>query len=169
MPRRLPFKKKKDQIILFSMTSQENLTEAILVSFSRLKPFTGSGALGVKSKLLHMGYQILHDQAHANLLQLHAIISCYFPFTFSSQTLPVHLEASFCFSPWSLPISFPLPRALFSHCSCPPRSKAFSLFQFTPTYPLGPNLGIIFSGRPSLCVYMDTQPSYVLHNTLSLL
>lgn len=68
MPKRLPFKKKKDQIILFSMTSQENLTEAILVSFSRLKPFTGSGALGVKSKLLHMGYQILHDQAHANLL-----------------------------------------------------------------------------------------------------
>ena len=50
------------------MTSQENLTEAILVSFSRLKPFTGSGALGVKSKLLHMGYQILHDQAPANLL-----------------------------------------------------------------------------------------------------
>lgn len=65
MPRRLPFKKKKDQIILFSMASEENLTEAILVSFSRLKPFTGSGAL---SKLLHMGDQILHDQAPANLL-----------------------------------------------------------------------------------------------------
>ena len=68
MPRRLPFKKKRDQIILFSMTSQENLTEAILVSISRLTPFTGSEALGVKSKLLYLGYQILHDQAPANLL-----------------------------------------------------------------------------------------------------